>query len=67
MREPLVPMAFPALAAHLNNVKFMYSGNKHYELSGQMGHLIGPSGVRKAKFTHLVEAICRAVSLTRWN
>ena len=36
MQEPLVPMAIPALAAHLT------------ELCGQMGHLIGPSGVRKA-------------------
>ena len=24
MREPLVPMAMPALAAHLNDVEFMY-------------------------------------------
>ena len=48
MQEPLVPMAIPALAAHLTNVKIMYSDNKYYELCGQMGHLIGPSGVRKA-------------------
>ena len=48
MQEPLVPMAIPALAAHLTNVKFLYSDNKYYELCGQMGHLIGPSGVRKA-------------------
>ena len=59
MREPLVPMAIPALAAHLTNVKFMYSDNKYYELCGQMGHLIGPSGVGKAQLTQLVEAIMR--------
>lgn len=58
MREPLVPMAFPALAAHLTGVEFMYSDNKYYELCGQMGHLIGSSGVGKAQLTHLVEAIC---------
>ena len=40
MREPLVPMAIPALAAHLTDVEFMYSDNKYYELCGQMGHLI---------------------------
>ena len=59
MREPLVPMAIPALAAHLTDVEFMYSDNKYYELCGQMGHLIGPSGVGKAQLTHLVEAIMR--------
>ena len=59
MREPLVPMAIPALAAHLSDAKFMYSDNKYYELCGQMGHLIGPSGIGKAQLTHLVEAIMR--------
>lgn len=60
MREPLVPMAIPALAAHLSGVSFMYSDNKYYEICGQMGHLIGPSGIGKAQFTHLVEAIMRS-------
>ena len=60
MREPLVPMAIPALAAHLTDVKFMYCDNKYYELCGQMGHLIGPSGIGKAQFNHLVEAIMRS-------
>ena len=59
MREPLVPMAIPALAAHLSNVELMYSDNKYYELCGQMGHLIGPSGVGKAQLTHLIEAVMR--------
>ena len=57
MREPLIPMAFPALAAHLTGVEFMYSGNQYYELCGQMGHLIGTSGIGKAQLTRLVEAI----------
>jgi len=60
MREPLVPMAIPALAAHLTDVEFMYCDNKYYELCGQMGHLIGPSGIGKAQLTHLVEAIMRS-------
>ena len=60
MREPLVPMAIPALAAHLTEVEFLYCDNKFYELCGQMGHLIGPSGVGKAQLTHLVEAIMRS-------
>lgn len=59
MREVLVPMALPALAAHLTEVEFQYSDNKYYELCGQMGHLIGPSGIGKAQLTHLIEAIMR--------
>ena len=59
MREPLVPMAIPALAAHLAGVEFMYSDNRYYELCGQMGHLVGPSGIGKAQLTHLIEAIMR--------
>ena len=59
MREVLIPMAIPALAAHLTGVRFMYSDNKFYEMCGQMGHLIGPSGIGKAQLGHLVEAIMR--------
>ena len=57
MREVLLPMAIPALAAHVTNVKFMYSDGKYYELAGQMGHLIGPSGIGKAQLNHLLETI----------
>ena len=60
MREPRVPMIIPALAAHLTDVEFLYSDNKYYELCGQMGHLIGPSGIGKAQLTQLVEAIQRS-------
>ena len=59
MREPLVPMALPALAAHLTDVELMYSDNQYYELCGQMGHLVGPSGIGKAQLTHLIEAVMR--------
>lgn len=60
MREVLIPMAIPALAAHLTDVRFMYCDNKFYEMCGQMGHLIGPSGIGKAQLSHLVEAIMRS-------
>ena len=60
MREPLVPMVIPALTAHLHKVTFMYSDNKYYDICGQMGHLIGPSGIGKAQLTHLLEAIMRS-------
>ena len=62
MQEVLVPMIMPALSSHLAEVQFQYSDNKYYGMSGQMGHLIGPSGVGKAQLTHLVEAVMRIFS-----
>ncbi len=59
MRQVLVPMAIPAVAARLTHVRAIYSDNKIYEMCGQMGHLIGPSGIGKAQLTHLIEAIMR--------
>ena len=53
MQEPLVPMAIPALAAHLTNVKFLYSDNKYYELCGQMANLVAESGGNKGQLSHL--------------
>ena len=52
MQEVLIPMAIPALAAHLTDVKFMYPDNKHYEMCGQIGHPIGPSGIGKTQLGH---------------
>ena len=60
MRDPLIPMVIPALASHLSEVEFMYSDNVFYELCGQMGHLIGPSGIGKQQLTRLIEAVCRS-------
>ena len=64
MRQPLLPMIFPPLAAHLNSsVELMYSDNKYYEIgAGQMGHIIGNSGVGKNQLTYQVDAVCRDFS-----
>ena len=43
MQEVLIPMAIPALAAHLTDVRFMYSDNKYYEMCGQMKTLLDRS------------------------
>ncbi len=59
MREPLLPMIFPAVSSFLRNVKFEYNDTNLYELCGQMGHLIGNSGVGKAQLTGVIEAIMR--------
>ena len=42
MQEVLIPMAIPALAAHLTDVRFMYSDNKYYEMS--LGYRKGTVG-----------------------
>ena len=60
MHEPLVPMAILALAAHLSEVEFKYCDNQYYELCGQMGHLIGASGIGKGQFPRLIKAIMRS-------
>ena len=60
MREPLLPMTIPALAAHVANVELMYSDNKYHEFCGQMGHLIGPSGIGNDQLYDLVEDIMRS-------
>ena len=60
MQEPILPMTLPALAAHVSGAEFKYPDNKYYELCGQMGHLIGPSGIGKDELHDLVEAIMRS-------
>ena len=60
MHETLLPMTIPALAAHVANVELMYSDNKYHEFCGQMGHLIGPSGIGNDQLYDLVEAIMRS-------
>ena len=60
MQNVLLPMFFSALGAHLNNVKFCYSDGEMYEMCGQMGHLIGSSGIGKGQLSHLVEALMRS-------
>ena len=54
MQEPILPMTLPALAAHVSGAEFKYPDNKYYELCGQMGHLIGPSGIGKDQLHDLV-------------
>ena len=59
MREPLVPMLFPALGAHVSGAEFQYPDLTWKELCGQMANLVAESGGNKGQLSHLVEAICR--------
>lgn len=60
MREPIAPMVFPPLASHLQGVEVMYSSNRYKELHGQIGHLIGPSGIGKDQLNTIIESICHS-------
>ena len=59
MHEPLVPMLFPILGAHVSGSEFQYPDLTWKELCGQMANLVAESGGNKGQLSHLVEAICR--------
>ena len=59
MHEPLVPMLFPVLGAHVSASKFKYPDNTWKELCGMMANFVGDSGGNKGQFSNIVEAINR--------
>ncbi len=63
MHEPLVPMFFPILCAHISGAKFQYPDLTWKEMCGQMANLVAESGGNKGQLSSLVEAIC----LDLWN
>ena len=63
MHEPLVPMLFPSLGAHISGAEFQYPDRSWKELCGQMANLVGDSGCNKGQLTDLVKAICRDFTL----
>ena len=58
MHEPLVPMLFPSLGAHMSGAEFQYPDNKWLEMCGLMANLVADSGCNKGQLSHLVAAIC---------
>lgn len=59
MREPLVPMLFPPLGAHVSGAQFMYPDYSWKEVCGLMANIVADSGGNKGQLSLLVEAICR--------
>ena len=59
MHEPLVPMLFPSLGAHISGAEFLYPDRSWKEMCGLMANLVGESGCNKGQLTDLVKAICR--------
>ena len=50
MHEPLVPMLFPVLGAHVSGSEFQYPDLSWKELCGQMANLVAESGGNKGQF-----------------
>ena len=59
MHEPLVPMLFPILGAHVSGAEFQYPDLSWKEPTGMMANLVADSGCNKGQLSNLVEAICR--------
>ena len=59
MHEPLVPMLFPVLGAHVSGSEFQYPDLSWKELCGMMANLVSESGGNKGQFSNVVEACCR--------
>ena len=59
MHEPLVPMLFPSLAAHISGAEFQYPDRSWKEMCSKMANLVGDSGCNKGQLTDLTKAICR--------
>ena len=59
MHEPLVPMLFPSLGAHISGAEFQYPDLTWKEPCGMMAILVAESGGNKGQLSYLVEAICR--------
>ena len=59
VREPIVPMLFPILGAHMSGAEFQYPDLSWKEPCGMMANLVAESGGNKGQLSFLVEAICR--------
>ena len=59
MHDPLVPMLFPILGAHISGTEFQYPDLTWKEPCGMMANLVADSGGNKGQLSSLVEALCR--------
>ena len=59
MHQPLVPMLFPILGAHISGAEFQYPDQSWKEPCGLMANLVAESGGNKGQLSNLAEAACR--------
>ena len=57
MCEPLVPMLFPILGAHVSGSEFQYPDLTWKELCGQMANLVAESGGNKGQLSLIYDRI----------
>ena len=57
MHEPLIPMFFPLLGAHISKTEFQYPDNIWKESCGKMANLVAKNGDNKGQFLNLIQAI----------
>ena len=53
MYEPLIPMLFPSLGAHISDAEFQYPDRSWKEMCGLMTQLVGDLGCNKGQLTDL--------------
>ncbi len=58
MHEPLVPMLFPPLGAHLSGSEFLYPDLTWKDTCGQMANLVAEKWVDKGHFHSLSRPSC---------
>ena len=59
MHQPLVPMLFSILGAHVSGAEFMYPDKNWKEMCGMLANIVVDSGAGKGQLSELVEALCR--------
>ena len=57
MREPLVPMLFPPLGAHVSGAEFLYFDQTWKETCGMMANLVGDSGCNKGQLSYFATSV----------
>jgi len=67
VQEPLVPMLFPILGAHISGTEFQYPDLSWKEPCGMMANLVAESGGTKGQLSYLVEAIDNIYSKESWS
>jgi hypothetical protein len=65
IQEPMVPMFFPILGAHISDTEFYYPDLTWIELCGMMANLVADSGCNKGQLSNIVEDINLPLSVNR--
>ena len=59
VHQPIVPMLFPILGAHVSGAEFTYPDLSWKETRGMMANLAAVRSARRGQLSSIVEALCR--------